>query len=247
MEALRRFWLRYFRYDWKFGLFLILLFGIPRFMLVLQANKAGTYNLAFIIFFLMWFTPLVFLTKQGRKSIFLNRPNQYVRLLFSFILGALGCAVIFAFFTLLFGHSLDNAFVYIGRIGAIPADLPAVDKWMYFLIAATPSMIFSPIGEEFLYRGVVHGSFVGRFGEVRASYLDGLAFALTHLAHFGIVYTVLGWTFLPVPAFLWVLAMFAVSQIFFRCKLFCGSLWGAVFSHAGFNFAMMYFIFYWLN
>lgn len=118
---------------------------------------------------------------------------------------------------------------------------------MYFLIAATPSMIFSPIGEEFLYRGVVRGSFVGRFGEVRASYLDGLAFALTHLAHFGIVYTVLGWTFLPVPAFLWVLAMFAVSQIFFRCKLFCGSLWGAVFSHAGFNFVMMYFIFYWLN
>lgn len=76
METLRTFWLRYFRYNWKFGLFLILLFGIPRFILVLQASKAGTYNLAFIVFLLMWFTPLVFLTKQGRKSIFLHRPNH---------------------------------------------------------------------------------------------------------------------------------------------------------------------------
>lgn len=84
----------------------------------------------------------------------------------------------------------------------LPCRFVGGGKWMYFLIAATPSMIFSPIGEEFLYRGVVHGSFVGRFGEVHASYLNGLAFALTHLAHFGIVYTVLGWTFLPVPAFL---------------------------------------------
>lgn len=247
MEALRTFWLRYFRYDWKFGLFLILLFGIPRFILVLQANKTGTYSLAFIVFVCMWFVPLVFLTKQGRRSILLNRPRHYVRLLYSFMLGALGCAVIFAIFFLLFGgQSLDNAFVYIGRIGGVPVDVPASDKWIYFLIAATPSMIFSPIGEEFLYRGVVHGSFVGRFGEVKASYFDGLAFALTHLAHFGIVYTAARWLFLPLPAVLWVVSMFIVSQVFFRCKLLCDSLWGAVFSHAGFNLAMMYFIFYWL-
>lgn len=246
MQALRKFWLRYFQYNWKFGLFLILLFGIPRFILVLQANMSGTYNYAFIIFFLMWFTPIIFLTKQGRKSISLNRPNHYIRLLYSFALGLLSCTAIFFVFYLLFGHSLNNAFGYIGRLGAIPSNLPASDKWIYFLIATIPSMIFSPIGEEFLYRGVVHGSFVSRFGEVRASYFDGLAFALTHLAHFGIVYTALGWSFLPIPAVLWVLSMFAVSQVFFRCKLLCDSIWGAVFSHAGFNFTMMYFIFYWI-
>lgn len=246
MEALRKFWQHYFKYNWKFGVFLILLFGIPRFILILQANMSGQYKFAFIVFFLMWFAPLVFLTKQGRKAMLLKRPNHSIRLLYSFVLGGAACVVIFAFFSLLFGHSLSNAFAYIGRLGAIPTDLAASDKWMYFLIAATPSMLFSPIGEEFLYRGVVHGSFVGRFGELRASYLDGLAFALTHLAHFGIIYNLGGWHFLPVPALLWVLSMFAVSQVFFRCKLMCDSIWGAVFSHSGFNFVMMYLIFYWL-
>ena len=105
-------------------------------------------------------------------------------------------------------------------------------------------MIFSPIGEEFLYRGVIHGSFVSKFGEIKASVFDSLAFAFTHLAHFGIIYIAGNWSFLPVPALLWIVSMFFVSQIFFRCKLMCDSIFGAVFSHAGFNFAMMYFTFY---
>lgn len=108
-------------------------------------------------------------------------------------------------------------------------------------------MLFSPIGEEFLYRGVVHGSFIAKYGEVKASIFDGLAFALTHLAHFGIIYQAGSWDFYMVPALLWVVSMFTVSQVFFRCKLMCDSIFGAVFSHAGFNFAMMYFIFYYIN
>lgn len=105
-------------------------------------------------------------------------------------------------------------------------------------------MIFSPIGEELLYRGVVHGSFVSKFGEGKASIFDSSAFALTHLAHFEIVYVLGIWHFLPVPALIWVLSMFAVSQLFFQCKQFCGSIWGAVIAHSGFNFMMMYLIFY---
>lgn len=35
---LRSLWTRFFRYNWAFGLFLVLLFGIPRFVLVLEAN-----------------------------------------------------------------------------------------------------------------------------------------------------------------------------------------------------------------
>ncbi|MDR0938518.1 MAG: CPBP family intramembrane metalloprotease [Mediterranea sp.] len=118
------------------------------------------------------------------------------------------------------------------------------ERLTYFLVAAIPSMIFSPIGEEFLFRGLVHGSFVCRFGEVGALFFDSGAFALTHLAHFGIIYSAGGWSFLPIPALLWVLSMFLVSQVFFRCKLMCDSIFGAVFSHSGFNFAIMYFILY---
>ena len=115
---------------------------------------------------------------------------------------------------------------------------------LYFTIAVIPSMIFSPIGEEFLYRGIIHGCFVPKLGETKASYFDSLAFALTHVAHFGIVYTLGTWCFLPIPALLWVFSMFIVSQVFFRCKLYCDSLWGAIAAHSGFNFVMMYGIFY---
>lgn len=247
MKLLRKFWLRFFKYDWKFGLFLILLFGIPRFILVLQANVSGGYGSAFIIFLLMWFTPILFLTKEGRRKIGMKRPNQYIRLLYSFIIGALSCATIFGLFVLLFEKSLDNAFVYIAKAGIIPTDISGSDKLIYFIIAAIPSMIFSPIGEEFFFRGVVHSSFTSQFGETKASYFDSIAFAVTHLAHFGIVYHAGHWDFFLIPALIWILSMFFVSQVFFKCKQMCDSLSGAIFSHAGFNFAMMYFIFYHLS
>lgn len=105
-------------------------------------------------------------------------------------------------------------------------------------------MIFSPIGEEFLYRGVIHGSFVEKSGEFKASIYDSLAFALTHLAHFGIIYDGEAWQFLLAPSILWVLSMFLVSQLFFRCKMMSQSIFGAVLSHSGYNLAMMYLIFY---
>ncbi|MDR0938279.1 MAG: CPBP family intramembrane metalloprotease [Mediterranea sp.] len=244
-EVLLRIWQHIFKFDWRFGVFLVLLFGIPRFILVLDANVSGNYGTAFIIFFLMWFAPLLFLTKKGRREIGMWRPNRYIHLLGSFVTGALSCAAIFGMFVLFYGKGEGNAFVYMARATAqIGGTIPESERLTYFLIAAIPSMIFSPIGEEFLFRGVVHGSFVGQFGESGASFFDSGAFALTHLAHFGIVYSAGNWSFLPIPALLWVLAMFFVSQVFFRCKLMCNSIFGAVLSHSGFNFAMMYFIFY---
>ena len=72
MESLHKIWSRYFGYNWKFGLALILLFGVPRFILVLDANMSGGYGTAFIIFFIMWFTPFIFLTRKGRREIGLS-------------------------------------------------------------------------------------------------------------------------------------------------------------------------------
>ncbi len=247
MQLLRKIYSPVFTYNWKFGLFLVLLFGVPRFILVLQANVAGGYSQAFIIFFLMWFAPFIFLTREGRREIGVKRSGKYLGLLYSFVLGILSCSLIFLLFYSLYDYSLSNAFVYISGSGSMPDDIPGPDKFMYFIIAAIPSMLFSPIGEEFLYRGVIHGSFVADFGDVKASYLDSLAFAVTHLAHFGIIYHAGKWEFLPLPALLWVLSMFLVSRLFFRCKQMCDSVYGAILSHAGYNLAMMYFIFYHLH
>lgn len=243
MEALRPFW-RFISYNWKFGLFLILLFGIPRFIMVLDANASGGYGTVSILFLAMWFTPFIFLSKNGRKYIGIKKPKSYLWLLYSFLIGFVFCSIMFICAKFLYADTIHNSFVYISRSYTIPSEALADNKLMFFLMFSLVGITFSPIGEELLYRGVVHGSFVEQFGEWKASIFDSLAFALTHLAHFGIVYNLGGWHFLPVPALLWVLGMFIASQIFFFCKQKSGSILGAILSHAGYNVAMMYFIFY---
>ena len=241
---LRKCWLRFFNYDWKFGIFLILLFGIPRFIMVLQTNISGSYGLVSIIFMIMWFAPLIFLTKEGRNKIGIRKPKRYLSLVYSLIAGVTFCGLLFLVSQLLYGDSINNSFVYISRTNAQSGGILDSQRFMFFLIGSLASLPFSPIGEEFLYRGIIHGSFVEKFGETKASYIDSLAFALTHLAHFGIVYNAGIWQVLPLPALFWVVSMFLLSLVFFRCKLMSNSIWGAVVSHAGYNITMMYFIFY---
>lgn len=243
-NSLRKTWSHIFDYNWKFGLFLILLFGIPRFILVLQTNVGGGYGTVSLLFILMWFTPFIFLTKQGRKNIGFGKPQSFMCLFYSFLAGILFCIVLFGISYLLFSYTISNSFTYISYSYNIPENLLGSDKLIFFLTFALTGMIFSPIGEEFLYRGVIHGSFVKQFGEVKASVFDSSAFAITHLAHFGIVYIAGEWDFLMLPSIIWLIAMFAVSRLFFRCKQISGSIFGAVMCHAGYNLAMTYFIFY---
>jgi membrane protease YdiL (CAAX protease family) len=107
-------------------------------------------------------------------------------------------------------------------------------------------MLFSPIGEELFFRGIVHTSFANSIGDKKASLVDSSAFALTHLSHFGLVFIHPQWRFLPIPALLWVVGMFVASRLFFRFKQYSCSLSGSILCHAGFNLGMTYCIFYFL-
>jgi membrane protease YdiL (CAAX protease family) len=118
------------------------------------------------------------------------------------------------------------------------------DRLVFFIIFATIGMLFSPIGEEILYRGLAHESLAARWGERRAALIDAGAFAITHLAHFGLVFVAGAWAFLPLPAVLWVSAMFLASLMFYGFRVLTGSLVGAIVAHAGFNLAMNWVIFY---
>lgn len=233
------------QFNWQLGLALILLFGIPRYLIVLQANKTGNYNFTSIIFLIMWVTPFILLSKKGRVEIGLKRAKDYKWLLYSFILGILACTVIYTIGQLLFSNTIHNWFVYISKSFTIPAQqLEGSGRNIYFLIFALIGMTFSPIGEELLYRGLIHQSFAEQFSHTVASRTDSFAFALVHLPHFGIIYTLGGWQFTFVPALLWMAFMFLSSRLFFYCKYKSGSLYAAMLAHAGFNLAMTYFIFY---
>jgi membrane protease YdiL (CAAX protease family) len=126
----------------------------------------------------------------------------------------------------------------------IPEGIAGNDKLILFAITAGTGMIFSPIGEELFFRGIVHAAFASSVGENRASLVDSAAFALTHLSHFGLVYADQQWKFLLIPSLLWLTATFLMSRMFFYFKHTSGSILGAILCHAAFNLGMIYCIFY---
>lgn len=234
------------KFNWQLGLTLIMLFGIPRFLVVLEANRTGNYNFTSLIFIIMWLTPFLLLKKEGRKMIGITWTNKVQWLVISFVLGILACTIVFFLGYYLYQDTIENWFVYISNsYGNIPInELTGKDRHIFFVLFALIGMTFSPIGEELVYRGLIHQSFVPGFGNNKASIFDSLAFATVHLAHFGIVFTDGYWKVLVVPAILWMTLMFLTSRLFFYCKNKSESIYGAIAGHAGFNLAMTYFIFY---
>jgi len=73
-----------------------------------------------------------------------------------------------------------------------------------------------------------------------AKWVLGLSLVLL----FGIVFAAGDWKLLPGPALLWVCAMFFTCMVFNRVRQESGSIFGAILTHAGFNFGMGFLIFY---
>ncbi|WP_258101091.1 CPBP family intramembrane glutamic endopeptidase [Marinoscillum pacificum] len=188
--------------------------------------------------------PFIFLSKAGRAQIGLIKSNAYGMLIAAFIIGIALSLFLHVIGKLLYEDSFQNWYAYIGKSYNIPEVISASDKITLFLVMAITGMIFSPIGEELFFRGVVHGSFAKSIGDQKASIVDSLAFAFTHIAHFGLVFINGNWNFYFVPTLLWVIGMFLVSIAFFQMKKSSGSILGAVLCHAGFNLGMIYCIFY---
>jgi membrane protease YdiL (CAAX protease family) len=243
-QELRPLWNRLFSFDWKFGLFLILIVCIPRFILVLYANASGSYGYIGLVMVISALAPFIFLGKYGRKKIGITKPKKYNWLLLAFISGLIVSVMLYLLGQSLYGTSYENWYAYIAKSYKIPAGIAHKDKAILFIIMALTGMTFSPIGEELFFRGIVHASFAKSMGEKKASIVDSSAFALTHISHFGLVFINNQWKFLAIPALVWVLSMFLVSVLFFVCKRYSGSILGAIVCHSAFNLGMLYCIFY---
>ncbi len=245
-DLLHPFWRRLFPSPWMLGVFLVLAWGIPRFVLVLGANVSGSYQQVAWIFLSMWLTPFLFLSRAGRKRMGWRRPKAPHWLHYALLTGLGFCLLMWMAGDIFFERGPENWFVYIRRSYALPPELSITDRRIYFLIYAAIGITFSPVGEELFYRGVVHECFATKWGDHTASILDSLAFALTHLAHFGIVFLDGQWSFLPLPALLWVAFLFFLCRFFFIARQESGSILGAIIAHAGYNLGMTYGMIYWL-
>lgn len=231
--------------DARTGVLLLLVFGVVRIALVLQANVTGSYQAVSFVFLAMIALPWVLLTRQGRQNIGLVRPSRWRWVIPAAAAGAAFALLFHIIATALWGSTTSSPFVYISLSYAnVPAVLEDGDRLVFFIIFAVIGMLFSPIGEEILYRGLAHEALATRWGNRGAALIDAGAFSITHLAHFGLIFVAGAWAFLPLPALLWVAAMFLASLLFFAFRKLTGSLVGAIVAHAGFNLAMNWVIFY---
>ncbi len=243
-NELRSFWKRYFNLNWKFGLFLVLSLCIPRFVLVLKANQLGNYSLIGLIMFISALIPFIFLNKNGLQKIGIKKTKKLKILVYALILGIAFSFLLHFIGVGLYGHTYENWYEYIGKSYNIPNDIAAHNKRIMFLIMAFTGMTFSPLGEELFFRGIIHWSFAKSIGDKKASIIDSLAFALTHISHFGLVFINNKWDFYIVPTLIWISSMYTISILFIQMKKLTNSILGAVLCHSGFNLGMIYCIFY---
>ena len=180
-NELRPFLNKLFSYNWKFGLFLILIVCIPRFLLVLNANASGNYSYIGLIMVISGILPFVFLSKYGRGKIGITKPKEYKWLIIAFGLGLLISILLYFLGHCLYGDTYRNWYTYIGKSYNIPTGIDQTNKAILFSIMALTGMIFSPIGEELFFRGIIHSSFAKSLGEKKASIANSSAFALTQL------------------------------------------------------------------
>jgi membrane protease YdiL (CAAX protease family) len=244
-RELKLFWSRFFDFNWKFGFFLILIICIPRFILVLNANYLGRYSpYIALIMTISAIAPFLFLTKYGRKEIGIAKSRNFNWLFIALVCGLVASFALHFIGQILYDNSNQNWYQYIGKLYNIPTTITQTDKKMMFVIVAITSMIFSPIGEELFFRGIVHSSFAKSIGDKKASIVDSLAFALTHISHFGLVFINNKWDFFTIPTIIWVTSMFLVSLLFYTFRKKSGSILGAIICHSAFNLGMTFCIFY---
>lgn len=217
-NELRPFWNRLFRFDWKFGLFLLLIICIPRFILVLNANSSGNYSFIGLIMVISAVVPFIFLNKYGKRRIGLTKQKKYSWIFVAFATGLFASFLLYVTGKGLYGNSYENWYTYIGKSYNIPKGINQSDKIILFSVMAITGMTFSPVGEELFFRGIVHSSFAKSLGDTTASMIDSSAFALTHISHFGLVFINNQWSLLTTPTFIWVLSMFFVSVLFLFSK-----------------------------
>jgi hypothetical protein len=194
--------------------------------------------------FLYAIVPFIFLSKKGRWQIGIKTTKKIHYLILALAIGLILSFLLHYLGQALYGNSYENWYEYVGKSYNIPEGILANDRKVMFIMMAITGMIFSPIGEELFFRGIVHSSFSQSVGDTKASVIDSLAFALTHISHFGLVFVNENWDFYSIPALIWVVSMFVLSMIFFQMRKLTDSIWGAVLCHAGFNLGMIYSIFY---
>ncbi|HSI47583.1 MAG TPA: type II CAAX endopeptidase family protein [Ideonella sp.] len=187
--------------------------------------------------------PWLLLTTAGRRAIGLQAPRRAGFVLIGITVGVLASALCFALGVALFGHGAGHWFVSVANSYRRTLDTSGMGLLQLHLIFTLPAVLFSPIGEELFFRGLLQRALEQRFSPARSTLIEAGLFGLVHLCHHGLVLSASGLQLQPASATLWVLLMFATALLFAWLRRASDSLLPAIASHAAFNVTMNVFIF----
>lgn len=204
------------------------------------ASLRGLLPLGFV---LMAIAPWVLLTQHGRRQIGVRKASTNRVYVQAVVCGALAAVACGALGLALFGAGADNWYASIADYYRRSVPTAGLGLLQLHLIFTLPALLFSPVGEELFFRGILQRALEDRFSARAATTGECALFGLVHACHHGLVATAAGISLLPRSAALWVLMMFAVAWMFAWLRKRSGSLYPAMAAHAAFNLAMNIFIF----
>ena len=217
------------------------LFAVMRFVGTLgPASAQWTLPLGFV---LMAAVPWMLLTTEGRRQIGLRASSSLSHYGLGVLAGVVAALACFAVGMVLFGDSADNWFVSVAANYRVTMDTSRMSTAALYLVFTLPALLFSPIGEELFFRGVLQRALEERLTVNASTAIECAAFGLVHLCHHGLVLGAAGIVLRPLSGALWVGLMFLVAFLFAALRKRSGSLFPAMASHAAFNATMNFVIF----
>jgi membrane protease YdiL (CAAX protease family) len=211
-------------------------FGVMRFIGLL--GPAPTRWMLPLSFTLMMAAPWLLLDAAGRRQIGLRRPAAPWMYAVAVLLGMLAALLCSAIGMLLFAHGADNWFVSVASSYRGNMDTSRMSLASLYLIFTIPALLFSPIGEEIFFRGMLQWALEQHCSARVATTIESAAFGLVHLCHHGLLLDAAGLHLRPLSAALWVILMFFTAVLFAAIRKRSGSLLPAMAAHAAFNAAM---------
>ncbi len=186
----------------------------------------------------MALAPLLLLDRTGWRQIGLAMPSGAAPVLRGVFAGAAAALACFGLAWLLAGAGPDNPFMTIAASYRATFDTSGLGPVALYLAFTAPAVLFSPIGEEMFFRGLLQRALEQRCGAAASTAIECGAFGVVHLCHHGLAPGTGGAAPGALSALLWVVAMGAVGWLFAALRRRSGSLLPAVAAHAAFNMTM---------
>jgi uncharacterized protein len=182
----------------------------------------------------IWPIPWLLSTREARKAIGFKAPVSKRWFFLGPLYAMMALAVCAGMVWLIFGNRTDNWMIlHALYLHDVLSQAPAnASVLTLFALATLPALILSPFAEEFLFRGYMISGFSKVWGVRAAMCIQALAFALVHLAHYGLN------PYQPSLVAVWLPSMFFVSMVLGWIVLKSGSIWVTVLSHGIFNLGM---------